>query len=212
MAKRSLFLIFYIFLGLCVVFITRLSATGEEDENKTWSFQFSKTPIADVLNRLTEVTGIEISVDKLTEKEPLTKSYTNCSLEYILKDIFRATNYALVWHRGEDGKDSIEIRLFNKGSDSRTTAGNLSNISRTNPRNLSRNPASRISPKPRIQDLDEDEDQPEDADYPENVAHPENVDQPEVEEEEEQSDSPRQKPNTKLKTVPVDSDEELPEE
>lgn len=147
-----------------------------------------------MLNRLTEVTGIEISVDRLPEKEPLTKSYTNCTFEHILKDIFRATNHALVWHRGEDCKDSVEIRLFNEGSDSRTTAGNFSNVSRTTPRNLSRNPASRIFPKPRNQDPDEDEDQPEE------------------EEEEEQSTSPPQNPNTKLKTIPTDSDEESSEE
>lgn len=206
MAKRTLFLIFCILLGLCVVFITRLSAAGEVDENKTWSFQFSKAPISDVLNRLTEVTGIEISVDKLPEKEPLTKSYTNCTFEHILKDIFRATNHALVWHRGEDGKDSVEIRLFDEGSDYRTTAGNLSNVSRTTPRNLSRNPASRIFNKPRSQDPDEDEDQPEDEDQLEDE------DQPEEEEEEEQSTIPPQNPNTKLKTIPTDSDEESSEE
>jgi hypothetical protein len=143
---------------------------------------------------LTEVTGIEISVHRLPEKEPLTKSYTNCTFEHILKDIFRATNHALVWHRGEDGKNSVEIRLFNEGSDSKTTAGNFSNVSRTTPRNLSRNPASRIFPKPRNQDPDEDEDQPEE------------------EEEEEQSTSPPQNPNTKLKTIPTDSDEESSEE
>lgn len=191
-------------MGFCVVFITRLSAAGEGDDDKTWSLQFSKTPISDVLNRLTEVTGIEISVDKLPAKEPLTKSYTNCTFENILKDIFKDINHALVWHRGEDGKDSVEIRLFDKGSDSRTTAGNLSNVSRTTRRNSSRNPARRIFPKPRNQDPDEDEDQTEDVDQPEDI------DQPEV--EEEQSDSPLQSPNTKLKTIPVDSDEELSEE
>ena len=200
MAKRSLFLIFCILLGLCVVFITRLSAAGEVDENKTWSFQFSKTPISDVLNRLIEVTGIEISVDKIPEKEPLTKSYTNCTFEHILKDIFRATNHALVWHRGEDGKDSVEIRLFDEGS-SGSKAGNFSNVSRTTHRNPSRNRESGILPKPRNQDPDEDEDLTEAEDLTE-----------EEDEEEEPSTSPPQNPNAKFKRVPTGFDEELSEE
>ena len=113
-------------------------AASDTDQDKTWSFRFEGTPILEVLDQLTEVTGIEIFADKLPETKSLTRTYDKWALDQIIKDIFRGTNHVIIWHHGEHGKGSVEIHVFDKSVGPRGTIRDFPTVSRTPPRNPQR--------------------------------------------------------------------------
>lgn len=92
--------------------------------------------ISDVLSKLSLVTGIEISTNKPLRNKRLTRSYVNQTIEQIIKDLLKDVNYTSVWHHGEKGPDSIDIRIFDQGSGG--PPNNLSRVRKTNRLNMSR--------------------------------------------------------------------------
>jgi hypothetical protein len=104
--------------GFLVLFFTATLATvygmsfAAEEEKERWSLEFNNMAVADVLSELTRVTGVEIFANKLPEKKPLKKSYVNQTIDQMVRDIFRGTSFALVWHHGEKGIRSLDVWVF----------------------------------------------------------------------------------------------------
>lgn len=84
-------------------------------EHNTWSFNFKDCSVSDALNRIAEITGIDIFTDKPINKK-LCKFYDAGTIDQILKDIFRKDNHAIVWYYSEQALDSIGIWVFEGGS------------------------------------------------------------------------------------------------
>lgn len=80
-------------------------------------------PISDVLSQLSQSTGVEIVVNKPPRNKHLTTPYVDKDIEQIVRDIFRGFNYALVWHKKQNGVYSIGISIFDNGG--RLGADNL---------------------------------------------------------------------------------------
>ncbi len=107
----------FLLWALCsfsVIFISSLSLASEL-QKRTWSFRFNNVAVGDMLKRLSEATGVEISTNKLPDIKPLTRSYENQTIENIIRDVFRGTSYALVWDYGENHLASIGICFLNGG-------------------------------------------------------------------------------------------------
>lgn len=83
-----------------------------EEQKERWSFEFNNMAVADVLSELTRVTGVEIFANKLPEKKPLKKSYVNQTIDQMVRDIFRGTSFALVWHHSGKGIRSLDVWVF----------------------------------------------------------------------------------------------------
>jgi len=107
------------FLLLCTVALATVSGVlfAAEEQKERWSFEFNNMAVADVLSELTRVTGVEIFANKLPEKRSLKKSYVNQTIDQVVRDIFRGTSFALVWHHGEKGIRSLDVWVFD-GADS----------------------------------------------------------------------------------------------
>jgi hypothetical protein len=154
-------------------------AAADVDQDKTWSFRFEKTPIPEVLNQLTEVTGIEIFTDKLPETKSLTRTYNKWALDKIIKDVFRGTNHVIIWHHGERGKESVEIHVFDRSLGSRGTVRDFPAVSRTprrNPQRSMRGPAVAektgrhgATDDPEVKEEDEEEPEEEKEDEEEDL-------------------------------------------
>lgn len=196
--KLKMALRFILSVLLCWLVVYGYSGLwAAKEQTETWSFQFTNASISDVLDELTKVTGINIFTNKVPEKKVLTKSYKDQTIDEIIKDVFRGVNHAVLWHHSEKGVDGVDIWILDGSPPG--ASRNLSNVARTNPRNLSSNPASRILPERRNQDPPENE--PEDEDEPEEEEEPE-------EEQEEQSTSPPPNLNPKSKRTPTDPGDE----
>gem|GEM_PF-3750280 len=134
------------------------SDTGDD---VVWTFRFDKTPIAEVLNELSETTNVEIFTNRPPEERMLTKTYTNMNLARIIRDIFKGVSFALVWYYSETGLDGIGVWFFD--SDQGAYPGRLRSIEDRMERQVDRPPFQR-SPMSRSF---QEEDQPpeEEADY-----------------------------------------------
>jgi hypothetical protein len=102
------------FLILCIVALAMVYGVSfaAEEEKERWSFEFNNMAVADVLSELTRVTGIEIFANRLPEKKNLKKSYVNQTIDQVVRDIFRGTSFALVWHHGQKGIRSLDVWVF----------------------------------------------------------------------------------------------------
>jgi hypothetical protein len=80
-------------------------------ENARWSIDFNNIPITDALTRLSQVTGIKVFTKKPLQSK-ITRSYTNRTIDEIIRDLFRNMNCASVWYYSKKGVDSIGIVIF----------------------------------------------------------------------------------------------------
>ncbi len=86
------------------------SAAGTMGSNG-WSFEFKNCAVAEALSQIMNVTGIEILVgaDDDFDERLVTKSYIDQSIDYIVRDILRRENHAMIWHYSDRGLGSILI-------------------------------------------------------------------------------------------------------
>jgi hypothetical protein len=108
------------------------SCTASELQEQTWSLRFNNVAVGDMLKQLAQATGVEISTNKTPNINRLTRSYENQTIEDIIRDALRGTNYTLVWHYGENQLESIGICFFDAGSGGPDT---LSSNRRARPNN-----------------------------------------------------------------------------
>lgn len=95
-------------LVLCLI-LGRGAMPGFGEEGKRWSFVFKNTSLSDVLDELGRTTGVDIISNQVPTDRVITKQYVDESIDDIIKDLFRGLNFALVWNRGEDGKDTVDV-------------------------------------------------------------------------------------------------------
>jgi hypothetical protein len=112
MKSRTLFILWPLLVW--VVLINPKALRAEVDENALWSLQFENVSISDALEQIKQTTAIKIIPPSRLGNQVITRSYNNKTIEYILKDIFRDMNYALVWSHGEKGIDSVRIMALDK--------------------------------------------------------------------------------------------------
>jgi hypothetical protein len=104
-------------LFACLVFFSPTSAfCAEVYEEARYSLQFRSVSISEALKQIAQTTGIKIATPTQLGNQVITRSYENQTIERILKDMFRDTNFALVWSYGEKGIDSVKIVTLDKGS------------------------------------------------------------------------------------------------
>jgi hypothetical protein len=108
--------IFFIFwpLLVCLVLVNPKPLRAEVDVDALWSLKFENVSISEALEKIKQTTGIKIIPPSRLGNQLITRSYTNKTIEYILKDIFRDMNYALVWSHGETGIDSVTILALDR--------------------------------------------------------------------------------------------------
>ena len=119
--KSRTFLSFWVLLVWLVLLLGPKTLSAEIDGNALWSMEFKSVSISEALKQIERTTGIEIIPPSQLMNKVITKSYTNQTVEYILRDIFRDMSCALVWSNGENGVDSVKILSFDeaKGVDTR---------------------------------------------------------------------------------------------
>jgi hypothetical protein len=118
MKSRTLFILLPVIVW--VVLIDPKALRAEVDEDALWSLKFENVSISEALEKIRQTTGIKITRPNRLGNQLITRSYSNKTIEYILKDIFRDMNFALVWSHGEKGIDSVKILALDKvgGADS----------------------------------------------------------------------------------------------
>ncbi len=213
---------FFIFWALlvCLAPFSANSSAAEVDENALWSMEFNGVTISDALKQITQTTGIKIITPKGLGNQVITKSYKDRTIEYILKDMFRDTNYALVWSYGEKGVEAVKIMTLDKGSGAGagySTDGGRSTI-RDHP-GASYPSQRQVSPRrvpsaPRRSVMDRDSEEAEPDASPEEVEKEEAQEEEESKEEEkepqgadEESDEEAPKPSTKSGAPTVEDTE-----
>lgn len=106
MKKNGIFVVI-IYFSLILLLCT--AHAGEME--KTWSFEFNGSTLRDALDILSKTTGIKIfptsHVDKI-----ITSEYNNDRIEYILDNIFKGINHALLWKYNNEKLSSVEIWIF----------------------------------------------------------------------------------------------------
>jgi hypothetical protein len=112
MKSRTLFILWPVIVW--VVLINPKALPADVDEDALWSLQFEDVSISEALEKIKQTTGIKIIRPSRLGNQLITRSYTNKTIEYILKDIFRDMNYALVWSHGEKGIDSVRILALDR--------------------------------------------------------------------------------------------------
>lgn len=153
----------FFFLILCwAIGQGTISGFGEED--KKWSFVFKKTPLSEVLDELSETTGIDIISNQIPTDRVVTKQYVDESIDEIIKDLFRGLNFALVWNKGEDGKDTVDVWILDSNTGQ---AAGLSRIDRPVPRTPPLRFGRNAPPlRPAQEDTEESDELEEDVDDP----------------------------------------------
>lgn len=94
---------------------------AERPENRRWSFDFDKHSVSDVLREITRVTDITILASRGGDEE-VSRSYRDQTVDYILRDIFRKENCAIIWRYGDGDLASIDIWVFKAGSTAASAA------------------------------------------------------------------------------------------
>jgi len=92
------------------------SSHASESQAQTWSIRFSKVAVADIIKQLSQATGVEIYTNKTPNMERITRAYEDQTIEHIIRDALRGTNYTLVWHYGKNQLESVGICFFGAGS------------------------------------------------------------------------------------------------
>jgi type II secretory pathway component GspD/PulD (secretin) len=103
-------------LFACLVLFSLSAFCAEVYEDALYSLQFNSISISEALKQIAQTTGIKIVTPKQLGNQVITRSYKNQTIQRILKDMFRDTNFALVWSYGEKGIDSVKIVTLDRGS------------------------------------------------------------------------------------------------
>ena len=203
--KSRTFFIFWPLLVWLMLLLSLKSLRADVDENALWSLQFKNVSISEALRQITQTTGIKIIPPSRLGNQVITRSYKNQSIEYILKDIFRDMNYALVWSHGERGIDTVRILALDKVGASGAT--HSSDAVRPDIRDYpaARYPARRQTPprrgpSPPTRSVEENE--PEEADS--------EVSAEQEQEEEERAEAESKEEDKEELSSSGDSDEEKP--
>jgi hypothetical protein len=98
-----------------IIFVSS-SSHASESQAQTWSIHFNKVAVADIIKQLSQATGVEIYTNKTPNMERITRAYEAQTIEHIIRDALRGTNYTLVWHYGKNQLESIGICFFGAGS------------------------------------------------------------------------------------------------
>jgi len=114
--KSRTFLPFWVLVVWLVLLLGPKSLSAEIDGSALWSMEFKSVSISEALKQIERTTGIEIISPGRLRNKVITKSYTNQTVEHILRDIFRDMNCALVWSNGEKGVDSVKILSFDEAN------------------------------------------------------------------------------------------------
>ncbi len=165
-----LYLIVACLCSACIIFFSSSSHASELQE-QTWSLRFNNVAIGDVLKQLSRATGVEISTNKTPNMERITRSYEDQTIEDIIRDALRGTNYTLVWHYGEKQLEFIGICFFDAGSggpdtfsDNRRGRPNNRVVGRPLDRNQPRSQRQITQPKRRVsRDLSANKSKPKTA-------------------------------------------------
>ncbi len=222
--KIKRFFVFWVFL-VCLIPLSPDAYPAEIDENVLWSMDFESVTISDALKQIAQITGIKIITPKGLGNQVITNSYKNRTIEHILKDMFRDTNYALVWSYSDKGIDSVRIITLDKWGDAGAEYSPEADRSTIRDYPSARSPAQRpLPPKrgvsaPRGSEMDSESDEAEpdaSAEQAEKEAAREEVESKEEEEEsqvvDEASDEEAPKPSTKSRAPTVEGTERGEEE
>jgi hypothetical protein len=217
MNSRALFIVSYLLVWLVLCFSAK-PIGADVDERALWSLQLKNVTISEALKQVAHKTGIKIYTPDRLGTQVITRSYKNQTIEYILRDLLRDTNYALVWSFSKKGgiKSVAITTLLDKAG-----GAGAAYSTRTVRPNISGDPDERI-PAPRQPPLQRRvsstrrpvlDNEPEDDDS-EVSAQPQTEDQAEGESEagDEESagsseDSDEEK-SVRLKKMPEQSDED----
>jgi hypothetical protein len=166
-----------------IIFVSS-SSHASESQAQTWSIHFNKVAVADIIKQLSQATGVEIYTNKTPNMERITRAYEAQTIEHIIRDALRGTNYTLVWHYGENQLESIGICFFDSGGGGSPSLSAARRSRPNNPavgRSLNRKPArsarqrsqpaslvprgTKSKSKTVAQDRSEDDEMDEDEDY-----------------------------------------------
>jgi hypothetical protein len=118
-------------LVLAVALFGPIVSHAGRAENTRWSIDFHNISLTEALSQLSQVTGIKVFT-KRPLKSKVTRSYTNQTIDEIIRDLFRNMNCASVWYYSEKGVDSIGIVIID--GEGPGVAGNLARARRTDTR------------------------------------------------------------------------------
>ena len=202
MKSKTLFILWPVIVWL--VLINPKPLRAEVDEDALWSLKFENVSISEALEKIKQTTGIKIIPPSRLGNQLISRSYNNKTIEYILKDIFRDMNYALVWSHGEKGIDSVRILALDRAGGGSTPS---SDAVRPGIRDYpaARYPAQRQTPRKRVAPPPKTsvrESEPEEADS--------EVSAEQEQEEEEQAEAESKEEDKEELSSSGDSDEEKP--
>jgi hypothetical protein len=143
-----LFLMVVTLCSACVIFFSS-SSHASEIEERTWSLRFNNVAVGDMLKQLSRATGVEISTNKTPNTERITRSYEDQTIEHIIRDALRGTNYTLVWHYGENQLESVGICFYDAGGGTSSKLSTNRNTGSNNP--IARGGSTQRPPRYRTQ-------------------------------------------------------------
>jgi hypothetical protein len=86
---------------------------AERIDEKRWSLAFEGVTVSEALEILSQKTGVRIQATKGLDSR-VRKSYQGKTIDQILKDLLRNTNYSIVWSYSRQETTSVQIRVFEK--------------------------------------------------------------------------------------------------
>ena len=101
---------FTFFLGL-TLFLSPI-AQAEVTAPIKWSFEFDSCSYSQALEEISQKTGLDIKITRFPEGSIGKKIYKNKSLDYIISDLFRRFNHAVLYYYKEKNLDSVKVVLF----------------------------------------------------------------------------------------------------
>ena len=115
--KNKITTIFLLIILLLFSFVCKdssnLLAAAFEDER--WSFDFIDLSPPEILNEISEVSGVEIVINGDIEDRHVTKSYKDRTIDIILLDVFHGENLAALFNYDDQGLASINIWILREG-------------------------------------------------------------------------------------------------
>jgi len=101
-------------LILCTVLVLENNPVlADNSLNDRYSIHFKDASIADALKQLSSTTRIRITMERVLDAR-ITKSYKDQRIDEIIRDMFKNMSYVSVWTYGEQGVNSIDIRIFDE--------------------------------------------------------------------------------------------------
>lgn len=107
------------YIGIALFAFMPLSHSEDADwleyANGLLSVRFEGTPLSRALERLTEQTGVEFSLQSNLEDEDITVSYNRLSLQKGIQQLLNGYNYVMLYRNSVRTEDNVEkVVLLNK--------------------------------------------------------------------------------------------------